>query len=284
MTQKSRGRRQGINFTIRLSPEQRIELERACADDVDAPTMLGPWLIWCGLQRASGSASSSRSARARGSARAARPGAALPRRRGTASAPGTASPADVPIRERIVLDLCAGSGSWSEPYKRAGYDVRRVTLPRGDVRTYQLPRKPIWGIVAAPPCTEFSLAKNGALARGARRDFVGGMNTVNACMRLVLQAKPRWWALENPVGLLARWLGTPSFVFEPYQFGDPWSKRTALWGTFERPALGPHVRPIAGGGPICTLCHPDAPRTCSLAEHRAITPPGFVRAFFEANP
>lgn len=39
----------------------------------------------------------------------------------------------------IVLDLCGGSGSWSRPYKEAGYDVRVITLPDYDVRTYAPP-------------------------------------------------------------------------------------------------------------------------------------------------
>ncbi len=29
----------------------------------------------------------------------------------------------------IILDLCGGTGSWSKPYKDAGYDVRVITLP-----------------------------------------------------------------------------------------------------------------------------------------------------------
>ena len=31
---------------------------------------------------------------------------------------------------KIILDLCGGTGSWSKPYRAAGYDVRVITLPR----------------------------------------------------------------------------------------------------------------------------------------------------------
>lgn len=41
----------------------------------------------------------------------------------------------------IVLDLCGGSGSWSKPFREAGYDVRLITLPDYDVLTYE-PRSP----------------------------------------------------------------------------------------------------------------------------------------------
>jgi hypothetical protein len=191
---------------------------------------------------------------------------------------GAPPPPKPPIGERLILDLCAGSGAWSEPYRAAGYPVRRVTLPADDVRSFIATRQ-VWGVLAAPPCTEFSLAKN-----GHARDFVEGLSCVNAALRIVWTARPRWWALENPVGLLGRWLGKPHDVFEPCDFGDPWSKRTALWGEFQRPTRGPRVQAVTGGGPLCVECHPDDPRCCSLAEHRAVTPPGFARAFFEANP
>ena len=60
-------------------------------------------------------------------------------------------------RDKIILDLCGGTGAWSRPYKDAGYDVRLITLPDNDVLTYQ-PPSGVYGILAAPPCTEFSVA------------------------------------------------------------------------------------------------------------------------------
>lgn len=281
--QQSRGNRQGVNFSIRLSPAERVELTELCAHD-NGPRNLGPWLIWCAKQRAANALPALPRRRALPEL------GALPTPAGTANS-SRALPARAalppPISARIILDLCAGSGAWSEPYRAAGYDVRRITWPKHDVRTYQLPKLKrgavVWGVLAAPPCTEFSLAKNGH-ERGLTRDFVEGMACVNACIRIAAQARPQWWALENPVGLLSRWLGRPEFVFEPHEFGDPWTKATALWGSFEHPRQGPHVQPIDGGGPLCSLCFPHEPRTCNSADHRAITPGGFARAFFEANP
>ena len=52
--------------------------------------------------------------------------------------------------EKIILDLCGGTGSWSRFYKEAGYDVRVITLPKYDVLTYQPPEN-VYGILAAPP-------------------------------------------------------------------------------------------------------------------------------------
>ena len=39
-------------------------------------------------------------------------------------------------RDKIILDICGGTGAWSKPYKEAGYDVRVITLPEFDVRLY----------------------------------------------------------------------------------------------------------------------------------------------------
>ena len=40
------------------------------------------------------------------------------------------------MTNKIILDLCGGTGAWSKPYVNAGYDVRNITLPDYDVRTY----------------------------------------------------------------------------------------------------------------------------------------------------
>ena len=41
------------------------------------------------------------------------------------------------MTEKIILDLCGGSGSWSRAYQAAGYDVRLITLPDYDVLDYE---------------------------------------------------------------------------------------------------------------------------------------------------
>jgi len=100
---------------------------------------------------------------------------------------------------------------------------------------------------------------------------------VDACLRIVVVAKPKFWALENPVGRLTRYLGPPKMYFHPYEFGDPWTKKTCLWGEFNEPKKNP-VEPVEGSK--IHLMPPSENRS----ELRSITPPGFAKAFFEANP
>lgn len=198
-------------------------------------------------------------------------------------------------KPKIILDLCGGTGSWSRPYREAGYDVRLVTLPDGDVRTYTPPAN-VYGILAAPPCTEFSLAKG-----GLPRDFEAGMETVVACMQIIWQCRKRdklvFWALENPRGLLRQFLGRPHFTFEHWEF-DPDAqmyKPTDLWGYFTEPRPTCTVRPkivlqpsnngrkqcAAYDNGLCPSEYNDL--KLSRAAIRAITPRGFAEAFFKAN-
>lgn len=177
-----------------------------------------------------------------------------------------------------ILDLCGGTGSWSKPYRDAGYDVRVIDLPQ-DVRLLELPRMPVHGILAAPPCTYFCRMR---MCRGRPTDeqFKEGLSVVDACLRLVLMLKPRWWALENPQGYLANWLGEPKLRFDPYEYGDPWTKRTWIWGDFAPPMYRVTQEPrrrLVGA-------KRNDPVIAQTFEERARTPAGFAQQFFEANP
>ena len=185
------------------------------------------------------------------------------------------------MNQRVVLDLCAGSGAWSAPYVAAGYDVRRVDLPI-DVRLLRFPGR-VHGILAAPPCTMFCRMR---MCRGepTQEQFREALSVVDACLRLVAVCRPDWWALENPQGYLTRWLGPPQLRFHPYEYGDPWTKRTWLWGNFTMPLPmmaaaipeGSWVRQHEADGSQSGMARGTA--------EASRTPPGFAQAFFEVNP
>lgn len=104
-----------------------------------------------------------------------------------------------------------------------------------------------------------------------------GLSVVDACCRLILATKPAWWVLENPTGKLSRYLGPPRMTFNPNEYGDPYTKRTCLWGEFNTPTRTPVP---ATEGSKMHLVSPSPER----AAIRSQTPAGFARAFFEANP
>ena len=177
----------------------------------------------------------------------------------------------------VILDLCGGTGSWSRPYLEAGYDVRLVTLPETDVRLYHPPLK-VHGVLAAPPCNVF--ASSGARWPRTEEEMLEGLSVVDACLRIAMTVEPEWWVLENPVGRLVRWLGKPKMYFQPCDYGDPYTKKTALWGQFNVPQCSP-VEPVEGS----RMYKSHAGNMGSKSkEMRAVTPPRFAKAFFIANP
>ena len=220
---------------------------------------------------------------------------------------------------KIILDLCGGTGSWSRPYAtRGGYSVIVVTLPRYDLFEVELadgkiilhdrlttiiteiPADKVYGILAAPPCTEFSILN--CIDAPRERDEAAGMEVVNACKRIIDYCAPKFWAIENPRGFLRKYLGNPQLTFQPWQYGDPWTKATDIWGNFTPPAplyedwndvpkLPLYTRP-GRGKPNFAFLHKSAweqipqlhfHRPETDAEFRAMTPPGFAEAFCNAN-
>jgi len=194
---------------------------------------------------------------------------------------------------KIILDLCGGTGSWSKPYADAGYDVRIITWPEMDVRLYpsvksdhpRLPHEfmsieddalPVYGILAAPVCTMFS----GSGAKHPRTDeqIIEALSLVDACLRIIWVEKPKFWAMENPVGKLRKWIGPPRMSFNPSDFGDPYTKKTLLWGEFNEPDKTP-VEPTEGS----KLWRMYGGKSAKTKEMRSITPAGFAQAFFNAN-
>jgi len=144
-------------------------------------------------------------------------------------------------QKKIILDLCGGTGAWSLPYKNAGYNVKVITLPNHDVMKYEeyknfIPE--IYGILAAPTCTHFSLARTRAKTP---RDLRGGFELIKRCLGIIYEVRLheksslKFWALENPLGYLRQIIGKPSLTFNPNDYGDNYTKKTDLWGYFNHP-------------------------------------------------
>jgi len=213
------------------------------------------------------------------------------------------------IVDKIILDLCGGTGSWSAPYKQNGFEVDLVTIPEKDVRTYEPPEN-VYGILAAPPCTMFSDARTNAKMP---RDLQGGMKIVQACLRIIYTCQYRakdqqkypplkFWALENPYyGRLKWFLGKPAFIFDPWEFGDPYKKKTAIWGYFNEPIkthkeigevlsveqiekhkTNPQVLPKFDYMASKDI-HPEYFGKFDRQTRRSITPKGFANAFYKSN-
>lgn len=131
---------------------------------------------------------------------------------------------------KIILQLCADTGSDTKPYRDNGYEVILVGKDIG-VENYHPPQD-VYGIIANPVCTEFSTARSNGRARNPEE----GMKLVRECQRIIAECNPTFWVIENPAtGALKTILGTPQYAYEPWWYGSPWTKKTALWGKFNIP-------------------------------------------------
>lgn len=209
-------------------------------------------------------------------------------------------------KDKIILHLCSShTGSDSQPYKIAGYDVRLIGSDIG-VENYKPPPN-VYGIIANPPCTEFSFAKSNSKYP---RDIWRGMLLVKECLRIIWECQYdlptplakrtnlQFWMLENPFGLLRRYLGHAPFVYNPYDYGDPYQKKTCVWGFFNIPkknsckefskdyihTISPKGTPLKKFNNLLNKeIHYKENEHLSRQERRSICPPGFAKAFYNAN-
>jgi hypothetical protein len=209
---------------------------------------------------------------------------------------------------KVVFSLFDRTGQWSQPYVDAGYDVRRYDIQNGDDLMAFMPiadiveahtsGKEVAGVLAAPPCTSFS--SSGARWWAERHDKpneawlektygawaskyfdtpLDYANTLVAVTQAVIEfaAPTQFHVVENPVGRIAEQndLPKPLLTFDPNHFGDPYTKKTLLWGSFNPNLPTAHVE-ATDGSAIANL-------SSSATNERSETPEGFAYAFFMAN-
>lgn len=208
----------------------------------------------------------------------------------------------------VVLSLFDASGRWARPWVGAGYRVYLVDLAHGDdmaseatIQTLAGIRH-VAGILAAPPCTDF--AGSGARwwkAKDADGRTAASIELVENTLRVVRHHQARgtlrWWALENPVGRLARLVpgvGEKRLTFHPCDYAgwalspesEAFTKKTILWGDFnaslQQSRVEPRMYESAGkrGSWMWAKLGGKSERTKRL---RSNTPTGFAQAFFWAQ-
>ena len=212
-------------------------------------------------------------------------------------------------RQKWVISLFDTSGAWSQPWVDAGYQVLRfdiqdeqlIEVQEGEsVRTANIGDvfehgievyaneygafngEDVYAVLAACPCTDF--ASSGArhfAAKDADGRTLLSQEIVSQTMAIIEYLKPQVWALENPVGRIGKLTGLPQWrtSFDPYHFGDTYTKKTLLWGRHNgdmpimprEPVEGSKMHTQYGGSSLKTK------------NARSVTPEGFAYAFFIAN-
>ena len=154
--------------------------------------------------------------------------------------------------------------------------------------------RPWRGLIAFPTCTYLTCSAEWAYGDGpyhqkVKPDTLVGLARREARSKAIDFALSLWncsldrVVIENPVGVLSRYLGKPQTI-QPYQFGDDASKRTCLW-TRGLPRLEPtsYVEPLwLGGKPRWANQTASGQNRLSPGDHRArdrsVTYPGIAAA------
>lgn len=151
------------------------------------------------------------------------------------------------LPNKIILSLFDYSGNWSFPYRLNGYNVLQVDIKLpiypNDIfditpqyLDYLQTITPIYGILAAPPCTDTAIS---GAKHFKQKDLDGrtqkSIEIFNKTLEIIKYCKPKFWALEQPVSRLATLI--PEFkqylkgYFHPYHFGEPYRKKQPFLGS-----------------------------------------------------
>ena len=205
--------------------------------------------------------------------------------------------------KKVIIHLCTLAGSDSRYYQLDDdYHVIKVGIDIG-IEHFS-PHGPVHGVIGNPVCTKFTMV--GGVVRTSD-ELDDGMFLVDHCMRIIKEANPKWWVMENPAaGMLHTRIGPPRHKYQPWQFGTPWTKNTALWGDFNMPDPtvknrsdtvlrdGIYIRP-RDTMPSLAILHKSAIQfmpeydwcahliKCD-SDLRSLCSDGFAREFYKANP
>lgn len=201
---------------------------------------------------------------------------------------------------KTLLSLFDYSGQWAKPFTDKGWNVILWDIKHEsnsfDTHSNILDASTdyfyeyifdnfgtIDGIIAAVPCTDFAVSgarwfkqkdENGSTAKS--------IELVYQTLRIIDLCQPDFWCIENPISrihTLVPELGNPTMYFNPCDFGEPYTKKTALYGEFNTDLKKNPVPPTLGSL-MHTAYGGKSERTKEL---RSVTPEGFAKAFCEAN-
>lgn len=201
-----------------------------------------------------------------------------------------------PNQDKVVLSFFDRTGAWSQPWEDAGYQVYRFDIQTdaevGDVNNFgagffgdifgDFEGLEIYAILAACPCTDFAVS---GARHFAAKDADGrteqSIELVHQTLRAIEYFRPIVWAIENPVSRIESLAGLPRWrlSFDPCNLGDPYTKRTLIWGRFNADLPVAPVEPTEG-----SKMHTQyGGRSLATKNARSVTPMGFAYGFFVAN-
>lgn len=209
---------------------------------------------------------------------------------------------------KLIISIYDVTKEWVKPYIEAGYPVMCWDKQiEGDIlqgfswlmQQIEETGLRVYGMIFQPPCTDFAssgarwMAEKDKPAPGyepfeSTTDLSIGL--VQIGLHLVDIYKPTFWVMENPKGrietLNPELKPYRKMQFHPCDFGDPYTKLTILWGKFNADLVKTPIEPKMyeyGGKKGSYMWAKLGGKSARTKNLRSATPPGFARAFFEAN-
>lgn len=191
----------------------------------------------------------------------------------------------------IVISCFDKTTNMVKPWANAGYTCYCVDIQHqpGEVKNGNIikvgvdilewlpPREPIVFAAFFPPCTNVAVSG----ARWFKDKGIGAL--IKALKLFEVSIKIAEWAgapyiIENPVSTISTYWRKPDYIFDPCDYGDPYTKKTCLWAGngFIMPPKN-RVDPVLGSK--MHMLPPSINRT----DKRAETPMGFASAVFLHN-
>lgn len=199
------------------------------------------------------------------------------------------------MSEIKVLIACEESQAVTKELRRFGHEAYSCDIEpcSGDHPEWHLQQDVVplleqaWDMILAfPPCTHLS---NAGVAHRRSKAEDGRLRDGIEFFMLFANADCPKIAIENPVGIMSTYWRKPDQIIEPYQFGDPVSKRTCLWlkglpilkptNVVEVEQLMFYKTGKKKGKPICWVDR--FPPSADRAKLRSKTFPGIAKAMAE---
>lgn len=146
-----------------------------------------------------------------------------------------------------VLDLFSGLGGFSQAFVDRGHEVITVDIESKFNPTICMDIMRLdddWlmevgtpdVILASPPCNCFSIASVGKHWKDGKPDeeTKKAIKLVSHTIYLILNLYPKFWFLENPMGMLRKVLGNPQRHTYFAYWGEYRKKPTDIWGVFPK--------------------------------------------------
>lgn len=208
----------------------------------------------------------------------------------------------------MLVSVYDSTGIWAKPYADAGWKVLLWDKQHEGcilenfshlcwLIEQNLERERLTGLLVQSPCTAF--AGSGALHWPEKdqgwpqkhkdgnmdqifdtfTEYMQGLTWI--AFELKQRFDPVFWAFENPVGridkLCPELKSYKRLIFQPWWYGDPYTKKTVLYGEFNADLPENPVDPVEG-----SKMH-KVPPSEDRAAIRSQTPKGFAQAFYQAN-